>query len=218
MKMIDLHTHQGFEPSIIQIRNILAQNLKDQELNSTFSTGLHPWDLDGLDLDECMASIEEVLDNKNLLAIGECGLDRVITVDFAVQLEYFRKQILIAERICKPLIIHCVRAYPDLIQIKKSIKTQIPWIIHGYNGNQENLNALIRHDFYFSVGYYFIDDSKKREVMKQIPIDRLFLETDISEFPIDEVYKLASEVLGIDIDLLTHNLENNFNRIFAFNY
>ncbi len=216
MRIIDLHTHQEFDPSIIQIRNIFAQDLSDQELDFPFSTGLHPWDLERPDKEQCLSSMEDFLSNKNMLAIGECGLDRIISTDFAVQLYFFKEQIKIAEKSCKPLIIHCVRAYPDLIQLKKNMKTRIPWIIHGYNGNSETTTALIRHDFYFSVGQHLIADTKKMEVLKQIPPDRLFLETDISDLPIAEVYNKASKVLNIDNEALNQIIYENFTRIFGY--
>ena len=115
MQQIILHTHQINSGTNIQVLNVFAQNLPFSMTDQFFSAGLHPWHIGKVDPDNCLLAIEKATVHENLLAIGECGLDRSVEEAFAVQELYFKRQIEIAEKYHKPLIIHCVRAYPDLI-------------------------------------------------------------------------------------------------------
>lgn len=214
MQQINLHTHQINSGTNIQILNVFAQNLPFSMTDQFFSAGLHPWHIGKVDPDNCLLAIEKATVHENLLAIGECGLDRSIEEIFAVQELYFKMQVKIAEKYLKPLIIHCVRAYPDLIRMKKELKSDLPWIIHGYNGNLETTKSLNRHDFYFSVGESFLTDERKRESFLEIPFDHLFFETDDSEISIQKIYLFATQILKTNEDLLTAAIFNNFKAIF----
>lgn len=215
MKIIDIHTHRANDALSIQILNVFAQDLFEVERDSPFSAGLHPWDIDLVNPEECIKTIERFAVQKNMLAIGECGLDRIIVTNFALQERYFRQQIEIAEKIRKPLIIHCVRAYSDLMKFKKASKSDLPWIIHGYAGNLDITQSLIMHNFYFSAGERLLKDSRKHDVLRAIPPDRLFLETDDGDTSIAEIYSMAAQVLNIDQDTLTQFISDNFKRIFG---
>jgi TatD DNase family protein len=213
--MVDIHTHQANDPYSVQIRNIFAQDLPDEELDFPFSVGLHPWDLDVVNPGQCMQAIEVASTQKNMYAVGECGLDRLITTDFAFQEQYFKQHILIAEKYCKPLIIHCVRAYSDLMRIKKTRQSDLPWIIHGYVGNFDTTQSLIRHNFIFSVGERLLNDPKKQDVLRTIPPDRLFLETDNGDIPIVRIYSMAAQALDMEQEALIQIIDCNFKRIFS---
>lgn len=215
MKLIDIHTHRANDALSIQILNVFAQDLFEVERDSPFSAGLHPWDIDLVNPEECIKTIERFAVQKNMLAIGECGLDRIISTDFALQERYFRQQIEIAEKFRKPLIIHCVRAYSDLMKFKKASKSDLPWIIHGYAGNLDITQSLIMHNFYFSAGERLLKDSRKHDVLRAIPPDRLFLETDDGDTSIAEIYSMAAQVLNIDQDTLIQFITDNFKRIFG---
>src|SRR5450830_1341777 len=114
MQLIDIHTHRIRNDGNIQVLNIFAQELSLAEPDFLFSAGLHPWHIGKVNPEECFEAIERATEQKHMLAIGECGLDRSISTDFAIQEHCFREQIRIAEKNHKPLIIHCVRAYTDL--------------------------------------------------------------------------------------------------------
>ena len=52
----------------------------------------------------------------------------------------------------KPVVIHCVKAYNELILLKKKLKPKVPWVVHGFNQNEQILNALLKNDFFiFSI-------------------------------------------------------------------
>ncbi len=214
MQVIDFHTHQIKEPENTQILNILAQDLLPEEPACLFSTGLHPWHIGKVDPEQCFQAINRAAQQKNMLAIGECGLDRSIVANFALQERCFEQQIKIAENHHKPLIIHCVRAYSDLLKFKKASNSGLPWIIHGYYGNLGTTLSLMKHKFYFSVGEQLLNDKSKISVLRSIPINRLFLETDESKLSIATIYTMASQILEIDEKELIQVIASNFKTIF----
>ena len=195
--------------------NVFAQDLPFDDPDYFFSTGLHPWHIGTVKLEECFRAIDQAAMQKDMLAVGECGLDRAIKTDFALQEWCFKQQIAIAEKHDKPLIIHCVRAYSDLLQIKKESKSGVLWIIHGYHGNLETTLSLIKHEFYFSVGEQLLKDESKHEIFRSIPIERLFLETDESELSIDMIYLMAAQILKLDEKELNQIITNNFISVFG---
>ena len=215
MQLIDIHTHKIKNDENIQVLNIFAQDLKISKPDFLFSAGLHPWHIEKVNPEECFEAIERAAEQKNMLAVGECGLDRSILTGFAIQEHCFREQIQIAENHHKPLIIHCVRAYSDLQKLKKETKSDLPWIIHGYHGNLETTQSLIRHGFYFSVGESLLKDDSKQNVFKTIPIERLFLETDDRDISIQQVYLQAAKFLKIDEKMLTGAIFSNFKTLFG---
>ena len=149
-------------------------------------------------------------------AIGECGIDRLCHVDLTIQKDVFIKQIEISEQYNKPMIIHAVRAHSDIISIRKETKAKMPWIIHGFQGNEHIVSQYLRHDIYLSLGdVLFKNESRATELLKIIPSERLFLETDVSERSIADVYEKASVLSGRSLDDLRSDIFNNFVKIFG---
>ncbi len=170
--------------------------------------------------DSQIQNISQILrfsDPQILKAIGECGLDRACDSDFELQREVFIKQIELSEQYHKPLIIHAVRSYPDIISIWKEMKPNQPWIIHGFNGNEHSAEQLLRHDgIYLSLGDVLFKNEKRAErLLDIIPSDRLFLETDVAERSIVEVYEKASLLSGVATDILRKDIFDNFVKIFG---
>ena len=170
--------------------------------------------------DSQIQNISQILrfsDSQILKAIGECGLDRACDSDFELQREVFIKQIELSEQYHKPLIIHAVRSYPDIISIWKEMKPNQPWIIHGFNGNEHSAEQLLRHDgIYLSLGDVLFKNEKRAErLLDIIPSDRLFLETDVAERSIVEVYEKASLLSDVATDILRKDIFDNFVKIFG---
>ncbi len=87
-----------------------------------------------------------LIDNQSVIFLGECGFDRLKGEDLAFQTTVFEAQIRLAESISKPVVIHCVKAFNEIISIKKRLKPSIPLIIHGFHQNKTILNDLIKTD------------------------------------------------------------------------
>ena len=146
MNYFNAHTH--LSNTTTSIYNLIVG--KNNSTSGFFSAGIHPWYIN-----ESKTQFEELLvlvKNQKCLAIGECGLDKLCSSPFGQQMEVFKKQIELAEKLQKPLIIHCVKAFDELLKIKKSSKTGVPWVIHGFNQKNEMAKQLLAQGFYFSFG------------------------------------------------------------------
>ena len=151
----------------------------------------------------------------NVLAIGECGLDRVCGSDWAAQVDVFRQQIAIANEVNKPLIIHCVRAFEELVEELDKAKVKVPVIIHGYNRKREVATRLLEKGYYLSFGAAILNDSFPAvKVLQDIPAGRFFLETDDSDLSIKDIYKKAAEIRKTGEDALILQVAANFNTVF----
>jgi TatD DNase family protein len=213
---IDIHTHKTEkEDNTFSILNI---SLPDNEIPEKRyrSVGWHPWNIEPFDLPQIKNRLEEVASGQNVLAIGECGLDRAIKIPFEKQSEVFRVHLSVAKMVKKPLIIHCVRAYSDLFEILKNEKYKGKIILHNFNGNQKQIESFLKFEAYFSINkQQMIQNSKLNKSLIQIPKNRIFLETDDSIFTIQETYSLASELLNIPIIDLELLIKTNFTSVFS---
>lgn len=222
---VNIHTHYNNhigDNEFVEIQNIDVDNIVNVDVSHFYSIGIHPWNLKSQNLKisetQKLGDLEsQCLGDLNIKAIGECGLDRACDVDFEIQKEVFMKQIELSEQIAKPLIIHAVRTYPDIVSIRKEIKAKQPWIIHGFQGNMQSAEQLLRHDgIYLSLGdVLFRNERRASELLNVIPLDRLFLETDVAVRDIVEVYEKAASLSGIEMDKLRNDIFNNFVKIFG---
>jgi TatD DNase family protein len=162
-----------------------------------------------------MLCLERYADHPNVLGIGECGLDKAINTPLSDQLAVLNKQLQLATRLNKPIIIHCVRAFNELMQIKKRSQTPVFWIIHGFNTNPVVAQQLLKLGFYFSFGKALLQsNSHASQVLSVLPLNRFFLETDASDVCINQIYAAAADRLGIDVHCLQKQLAENFRTVF----
>lgn len=210
---VNIHTHIHIDnKEFIEIVNIDIDDIASADVSYLYSVGIHPWKAqDTTEVLKCSN-----LKSSNFLAIGECGLDRVNGNDLESQKNVFIKHIKLSEQYKKPLIIHCVRAYPDIIEIKKETRAKSPWIVHGFQGNEQSAMQLLKHDIYISLGdVLFKDENKASALLRIIPSDKLFLETDVSERNIIDVYEKASLLSGVEMNKLRNDIFDNFVKIFG---
>ncbi len=216
---INIHTHRqdNSTGSLFSIFNLpfSTENIPE---NLFFSTGCHPWDIKEISVTKIEKQLKWFLQNEKLLAVGEIGLDRHIDTDIELQKEVFKTQLQIANNIKKPAIIHCVRAHSDLMNILKTEKIEIPLILHDYNGNSVQTKRLLDFNCYFSFGKsIFQNRPKLQETFGQLPLNRIFFETDESEITIESVYSKAAEIRSIPLQQLIDQQEQNFAEIFGGN-
>lgn len=214
MDFFNFHTHQFTNQS-----NVLELvNQYPQEFDSAipfYSIGIHPWHIKKNEIDLELKIIEDKLQSKNCLAIGECGLDKRIEIPLELQITVFEKQLALAEKYKKPVVIHCVAAFQEVTAIKKKLKISVPMIIHGFSKNNQLAEQLIKDGFYISFGKYLLRNPDLKTVFQNIPNDRFFLETDTIEENILQVYDLASEYKNITIKELQDIISSNFKRVFG---
>ena len=122
--------------------------------------------------------------HEKVVAIGECGLDyyRLDEATKEKQAKIFVEQINLANKVEKPLMIHCRAAFPDLIKILKAnsgkLKTNNAGITHFFTGTLDDVRELKELGFYFSFGGVITFARDYDEAIKEIGLDRIVLETD----------------------------------------
>jgi TatD DNase family protein len=213
MDFFDAHTHSlSSGKNVFSILNTYPNSL---DFTQPFSIGIHPWFLNKEKIEEHLLIVESKLHHKNCLAIGECGLDKMIAIDFELQKEVFKKQIQLSEKYTKPLIIHCVKAHQEIIKIKKEVNPKQVWIVHGFNKNKQLAESFIKNGIILSFGAAIIQNIKLQKVFLELPILSILLETDASEFEIQEIYQKASEIKNSSLEDLQEVIRQNFKRIFV---
>jgi TatD DNase family protein len=210
----NFHTHKATnQPDVFELVNQYPQEF-DTSIPK-YSIGIHPWHIVENRIAEDLKIIEEKLSDVNCLAIGECGLDKRIEIPFELQEAVFRKQLDLAEKVKKPVIIHCVASFQELIKIKNDLKISVPMIIHGFSKKQELAKQLLENGFSLSFGKYLLRNPELKAVFQNIPNDRFLLETDTVEEKIQDIYEVASKYKSLEINNLKNIVETNFRSIFS---
>lgn len=161
----DVHTHRRGPGMITSV-----EPGEDTAGAERLSVGIHPWHADTGDIDAVRTL---ALTDPRVVAIGECGLDRFRGPSPDIQQQVFEKHILLSEELRLPLIIHCVRAYNDILALHKKHNPAQPWIIHGFRGKPELARQLVRQSLYLSLG-----PLHNLAIPASVPPSHLLRETD----------------------------------------
>ena len=143
-----------------------------------FAAGFHPENLEGASLED-LRIIEKFAKNKKCVAIGEIGLDyHWMSSSKKVQKDFFEAQIDLAKRLDMPVIIHDREAHGDTLDILKNTKPK--GVVHCFSGSKEMAKEIIKLGMYIGLNgvVTFNNARKSLEVVKEIPLDKLVLETD----------------------------------------
>ena len=212
--------------NMVQVGNILCSSARGKQLDPRnamdpavpwkyFTAGVHPKDAEEAGLG--FALLENLLSDPRCIAVGECGLDRLIAGDLRGQKNLFIRQAELAEEQRKPLIIHAVRTHDELLRIRKEIRPESPWILHGFRGGERKTFAMLDAGLYLSFGQGILRDAANMEsFFCRIPAERIFCETDESNESIQRIYaQTASLLLMSEMELrcqIVQNFENCFHR------
>ncbi len=172
MRIVDIHTHVLPEESGLALVCIGCGPMPQNADGHFFSAGLHPWDVTGNDYED-YGNLEKLLALPNVLAVGECGFDTLRGPAHELQEQAFMRQCELSERYRKPMILHVVRDFDTVIRLRKQLHPKQPWLIHGFRGGPRQMNQLYAQGILVSLG-----PKHNSETLKQIPSNRLFLETD----------------------------------------
>ena len=186
--LIDIHTHRPTSAVTIT------------------AVGLHPWQAE-----HGAAPSEEEIEAAD--AVGEIGLDKACGVDFEQQTAVFEAQLRLAEQHQKPVVLHCVRAFEEVMNAleKFALRTVI---FHGFIGSSEQAERAVKKGYYLSFGARTARSKKPIEALRATPLDRLFVETDEAETPIEEIYALVARLRGLEVEALAAATRQNHARIF----
>ena len=199
MIFTDIHTHNSL-PAENTIYNCGTTYIADRKI----SAGIHPWSI-GDGWESTFAHIAEFAKASNVIAIGECGMDILKSpASPELQEKIFRAHISLSESLKKPLIIHCVKTYDRIIALRKETRPQQPWIIHGFRGKPEQARQLVKAGLYISLGEKFNIDS-----VIEIPAERLFIESDESALPLEDIYAAIAAAKEVSIEKLAQQTRSN---------
>lgn len=167
----------GFDHETIPLAIEIAESYE----NIYAAIGWHP--VDAIDMtDKELQWIEELSQHPKVVALGEMGLDyHWDKSPKDVQAEVFRKQIRLAKKLEMPIVIHNREATEDIIRIlQEEDAGTVGGIMHCYNDSVDYVQACLDMNFYISLGgpVTFKNAPLPKEVAKQVPMDRLLIETD----------------------------------------
>ncbi|MEK7504682.1 MAG: TatD family hydrolase [Patescibacteria group bacterium] len=199
MNLIDIHAHLNFPQfaedregvikrarevgvRMINVGTDLATSREVVALAEKYpsemwaTVGIHPTDIGEISWDE----LEHLAQNKKVVAIGECGLDYFHVKDVAErqkQAEVFEQQIALAQKVNKPLMIHCRDAYDDLLAVLNNFPG-VTGNVHFFAGDWPTAKKFLALGFTLSFTGAITFASNYDEVIKNLPLESLLIETD----------------------------------------
>ena len=186
---IDIHTHH--QTSALTISTV----------------GVHPWQA----VSESLPLREEI---EAVDAVGEIGLDFACGVDRERQRQVFEQQLDLAEMLGKPVVLHCVRAFEEVMQCLR--KRHLPAVIfHGFIGSREQALRVIESQCFLSFGERTFRSTKTIDALLATPLERIFIETDESNTSIETIYARIAALRNISIEELLQATNENYRRIFS---
>jgi len=215
MQYLDLHTHSASQKK--DVISVQSLSLTDDVLLAIPKTwpiavGLHPWFAKLERLETNLRDLQIIAKQENVKLIGECGLDKLRGEKMENQLLMLTQQIILAQKLNKPLILHCVRSFSELIALKDKMKVNVPMIIHGFNKSEELGKQLLAKGFLLSFGAGILKPHSAAAKLAQ-KTDDFFLETDDSETPIAEIYQHVANLKKCSIEVLKARIFANWEKL-----
>ena len=207
MDFFNIHTHASRHPES-EILSTDIHSFPPADEGIFLSVGIHPWYLQE-ETEKELQNLRKAVEDKRVIALGESGLDKLQGPSLDVQTEIFKRQIELSEAMDLPMIIHCVKAYNELVRLKKTLRPKQSWIIHGFRGKKELAMECIREGFHLSFGANYQEDA-----LKSVPIERLFIETDESDMSIEDICLRIAQTKGIRLEELAECIKKNVERVF----
>lgn len=208
MQYIDIHTHKFSDGSANASSDIICYNeICGKGLQVPLkccSIGIHPWYIYG-DGKEQLRQLWERAACEEVRMIGEAGLDKLAEAPLPLQITLFEEQVACSEELQKPLVVHCVKAWQELVEIHRRMRPSEPWLVHGFRGKEALARQLLREGFYLSFGEHF-----QTGAVLAAWKERLFAETDDSSLDIMAVYQRISQALDCPLPLLQDQIARNF--------
>lgn len=228
-KILRLSRERSIKLSVcaVELNDYIA--LKEMKLvypENIYHLGLHPWAItNDTNIEEASSLIVSELSHFD--GLGEIGLDFLRGNNTrAKQMAFLEELVKNLKYNSKPLVYHCVKAHSELLSLDH---TSAKSIIHGFYGSAELAKRYLDKGFYFSLGHLYLN-SKKDELLRYIPLDRMLVETDSpsslyksphnselgfrSPLDIESIYSYFCKVLDITKDELILNVNKNMKHLY----
>lgn len=176
---MDFHTHNLLSVPGTAIVNVPREWLMSPALfrpvpGGLYSAGIHPWWTgEAQDAGRHFAGLRQLSEHAQVVAVGECGLDRLRGADLEIQTALFRRQVELAEERGLPVTVHCVKAFDRLLHLCKLWRPKTQWTVHGFRGGPELAVQLLAAGIDLSLGRRY-----NPETLKVVPPERCHFETD----------------------------------------
>ena len=189
---LDIHTHHPAPQPLA----VVSSSISDFQTypGQRFSVGIHPWDTADTVPEEQWNKLEELIALPEVVAVGECGIDKLKGGFMYKQLAVFRRQMLLSEKYKKPMIIHDVKAHDIIVGLKRDYNPTQKWVVHGFRGKPTVAKMLMDVGIYLSYGEKFNPDTPR-----VVPREMILAETDESSLPIEEIIAALSQNMGENI-------------------
>ncbi|HNP54587.1 MAG TPA: TatD family hydrolase [Ferruginibacter sp.] len=208
---LNVHSHRPAQPNSFTIES----RFRDFDATSTgpCSLGLHPWYLSETHWPKELQALKTASTHPNVLAIGECGLDKICATDWHLQQEVFVAQVDWALQVNKPLILHCVKALEDTLRLLREKQVSVPVIFHGFRQSKEMATQLLGSGYYISLGAYITRWPATTD-WSDLPLTGIFLETDDSDEHMAAIYTAAARLFRKPVDELILTLHQQAEKVF----
>ena len=213
--LIDFHCH-SYSALNTECLEIVSCHPDRKDADQLHTIGYHPWwSLENLTEKHIHFLKHHFLSNPQCIAIGECGLDKYKGASMQIQTTNLISQIELANELNAPVIIHCVRKYPELIDIHKQY-AKTPWAIHGFARNKTLATTLLDTGIFLSIAPYEKMNKAYEDMLAFLPFDRIFLETDSDRrTTIASRYAIFASLRGLDIGILKEKIVENSIKFFG---
>ena len=188
-----------------KIVNIHTHAPREMEITPCIE-GIHPWEAE-------LWNGELPSLTPNCEAIGEIGLDRIHELTSINQEGLFEAQLQRAEEADLPVVLHVVKAFEPTMEYLSRHKLRAV-IFHGFIGSTQQAERALQQGYYLSFGPGALRSPRTVDVIRMLPDRALFLETDCSPFPIEELYAEVAVLRNTTPEALMEITRKNFNTIF----
>ena len=179
-KMSENGVKKAIIPSVEASLMEKVVSLADSYDNLWAMVGIYPSEAKSYndDVEKLMIKLAE---NPKVVAVGEIGLDYYWDKSFAdLQKEIFIKQVILANKLNLPIVVHDREAHKDSFDILKKYNEKSDVLFHCFSGSVEFMKECVKQGWYIALGgvVTFKNAVKIKDVAREVPLDRLVLETD----------------------------------------
>jgi len=206
--LFNAHTHKIVPNELSIFQCVTTENA---ESVSFFSIGIHPEQATA----DCDAfnALFTAASHPNCLAIGETGLDNRYSHATA-QEHCFIAQLKLAHLVRKPVILHCVNEWDRCRKLHHTFAPETALIYHGFTKPSILRNVLSYPNAFISLGKRLLLSEPLQQAVKEVPLNRIFLETDNDDCELKEVYKKLAAIKSLPLATLTKQLYQNYSEVF----
>jgi len=228
----EAETYRALVPGIEPEKT--CQNMGDMARRGhVISIGLHPWYVGEEEPEgERWDRVKEIASGPEVLAIGETGLDKYKHKGAVMRgraRRWFEAHARLADSLKKPLVVHCVKAHGECLEILGRIQPEAGGIIHAFSGSLEVMKDYERLGFGVGIGVAVTRERSKRarEAASKVPACQLFLETDAPFMSINgrasgnardilQVLEVVAELRGVEKEEIAEQTWQNARVMFGF--